>query len=145
MEIFLKELNVKNEMLLAFPLIEERYKIDFQTFTETLDEMIKRNDYKILAAFDCNEVVGVCGYWFSRMFYCGRYLQASNLIVSKEKRRLGLGKQILSGLEEVARKNNCQKIALDSNSENRDSHPLYFSEGFYIRGFHFMKDVCEKI
>ena len=36
---------------------------------------------------------------------------------------------------------NCEKIVLDSFTENKKSHTLYFKEDFHIRGFHFMKDL----
>jgi GNAT superfamily N-acetyltransferase len=75
------------------------------------------------------------------MLYCGRYLQASNLVVDENFRARGAGKQILNYLENKARDLGCDKMVLDSYTENKKSHSLYFGEDFYIRGFHFMKDL----
>jgi GNAT superfamily N-acetyltransferase len=52
-----------------------------------------------------------------------------------------VGKKILNYLEKKARDLDCEKMVLDSYVENKRSHPLYFREGFYIRGFHYMKDL----
>lgn len=141
-DITIREFNTKDEMLSAFPLVQQMYeKMSFEKFSEMVDEMIKRDNYKMIAAFSGEKMVGVAGYWISLMLYCGRYLQASNFVVDKETRGLGVGKKILNYLEEKAKKEQCNKFVLDSYTENKKSHPLLFRENFYIRGFHFMKDL----
>jgi GNAT superfamily N-acetyltransferase len=143
MRSYIKELHTKEEMLEAFPLVNLMYeKMDKAEFSSALDEMIALSNYRMIAVFSSgDEMIGVSGYWVASMLYCGLYLQASNIVVAKEFRNRGLGKKILNYLEEKARKLNCKKIVLDSYTENKKSHPLYFRENFYIRGFHFMKDL----
>jgi GNAT superfamily N-acetyltransferase len=142
MEIKLCDLNTKDEMLAAFPLVNLMYKkMTLSEFSSALDEMIALSNYKMVAAFQGEKMIGVSGYWIASMLYCGLYLQASNLVVDDNFRSQGIGKTILNYLEEKARAANCKKIVLDSYTENKQSHPLYFRENFYIRGFHFMKDV----
>ena len=129
-------------MMDAFPLIHQMYKkMDYKGFESALDEMILNNNYKMVAGFYDEKMIAISGYWIARMLYCGRYLQASNLVVDENFRGLGAGKKILNYLENKARKLGCDKMVLDSYSENKKSHSLYFREDFYIRGFHFMKDL----
>ncbi len=142
MSIEIKELNTKNEMLTAYPLVNQMYeKMDEKKFSAALDEMILRDNYKMVAAFDGEKMLGISGYWISYMLYCGRYLQASNFVVDKKNRSQGVGQKILNYLEDKAKKNECSKFVLDSYTENKKSHPLLFRQNFYIRGFHFMKDL----
>lgn len=148
MEIIFKIAKNAKEMKIAFELIVKHYQhlnLDHAIFEEAVEEMIKRNDYQMLLAFskDSNgsDLIGVAGFWVSRMFYCGRYLQVSNLIVNEKFRSNGVGRKILQQLEIIAQKQQCLKIVLDSYTENKRSHSLYFTEGFYIRGFHFVKDL----
>lgn len=148
MEIIFKIAKNSKEMKIAHELIFKHYQhlnLDQLIFEETLEEMIKRNDYQMLLAFNESdnglELLGVAGFWVSRMFYCGRYLQVSNLIVNEKFRSNGIGRKILQYLEIIALKQQCIKIVLDSYTENKRSHSLYFGEGFYIRGFHFVKDL----
>jgi len=103
--------------------------------------MMARNNFKMVGAFLGDKLVGVSGYWILRMLYCGRYIQVSSFIVEEEKRGLGIGQKILKELQKIGRELGCEKIILDSFTENKKSHPLYFREGFHIRGFHFMKDL----
>lgn len=141
-QITIKKLDSKEQMLLAFPIIRQRYKeMTLENFDGQISEMIARNDFKMLGAFIGDEIVGVTGYWISRMLYCGRYIQISNFIVDRKKRGLGIGGKILHEIENLAKELQCEKIVLDSFTENKKSHPLYFKENFYIRGFHFMKDL----
>ena len=142
MEITIKELSTKDEMLETHSLVNQMYeKISHEEFSAMLDEMISRNDYKIVAAMSGEKIIGISGYWISMMLYCGRYLQASNFIVDREMRKSGIGKKLLNYLEDKAKKSDCKKFVLDSYVLNTKSHPLFFREGFYIRGFHFMKDL----
>jgi RimJ/RimL family protein N-acetyltransferase len=129
-------------MLLAYPIVSQRYKeMSLENYKKQISEMIEMNDFKMIGAFSGDEIVGVCGYWVLRMLYCGRYIQLSSFIVDEEKRGAGIGKKILAEIDKIGKKLNCEQIVLDSFTENKKSHPLYFREGFHIRGFHFMKDL----
>jgi GNAT superfamily N-acetyltransferase len=142
MSLLITDLDTKNAMIETFPLVHQIYKkMDYKAFEIALDEMILNNNYKMVAGFIDNKLVAVSGYWIARMLYCGRYLQASNLVVDENFRGRGIGKKILNYLENKARNLGCDKMALDSYTENKKSHSLYFNEDFYIRGFHFMKDL----
>lgn len=141
-QVVITELTKPEEMFQAFEVVKLMYKdMDFKAYQELIAEMIKRNDYKMVGAFLDNKMIGVCGYWIFVMLYCNRYIQISNLVVDSKYRGLGVGKKILKFCEEIGKANNCQKIVLDSYIQNKKSHSLYFREDYYIRGFHFMKDI----
>ncbi len=140
--ITIQKLNSKSEILSAFPVIRQRYEnLSLENYEAQISEMIAMNDFKMIGAFIGDEIVGVCGYWVLRMLYCGRYLQLSSFIVDEEKRGEGIGKKILDEMEKIGKELRCEKIILDSFTENKKSHSLYFREGFHIRGFHFMKNL----
>lgn len=141
-QITLKKLTTKEEMSSTYSIIKQRYPhIDLASYEKQVLEMIEMNDFKIIAAFLGEEIVGIAGYWVLRMLYCGRYIQVSSFIVDEEKRGFGIGKKILQEIEKIGKELNCEKVVLDSYTENKKSHSLYFSENFHIRGFHFMKDL----
>lgn len=141
-EITIINLDSAKDMMRAFPLMQQIYvNIDEESYLSQIEEMIKVNDFRMIGAIYEDQLVGVSGYWIMRMLYCGRYLQASSLAVKPEHRDLGIGRALLRHLEKIARKSKCQKFVLDSYVENKKSHSLYFGENFYIRGFHFMKDL----
>lgn len=141
-QIVIKELNTLDEMLQSYAIVKQRYQeLSLENFSTQIFEMIEMNDFKMIGAFEGDKIVGICGYWVLRMLYCGRYIQLSSFIVDEEKRGGGIGKKILHEIEKIGKKLDCKKIILDSFTENKKSHSLYYKENFYIRGFHFMKDL----
>lgn len=141
-QILVKNLESQEDMLQAYEIVKQRYKnMTLESFVNQISEMIEMNDFKMIGAFLDDKLVGVCGYWVLRMLYCGRYIQLSSFIVDEEKRGEGIGKRILQEIEKIGKKLSCEKVILDSFTENKKSHALYYREGFYIRGFHFMKDL----
>ncbi len=140
-DIILKELENPEEMLMGLPLINQLYpKLTEVKYKKYLQQMIKQG-YKMLVVYHKNRLVAVCGYYVSCMFYCGSYLQFCNLVVDESFRGLSIGTKIISYLEEKAKELDCDKIVLDSYTQNKRSHSLYYEKGFYVRGFHFMKDL----
>ncbi len=141
-ELAIKELNTREEMMKAYPIVKQRYLgLTLESYEKQIEEMIAMNDFKMIGAFLGDKIVGICGYWILRMLYCGRYIQLSSFIVDEEETGHGIGGKILGEIEKVGKKLNCEKMILDSFTENKKSHPLYFRQGFHIRGFHFMKDL----
>jgi len=139
--IVIRELNSK-EMADAFEVVRYMYdKMTSQEYEKFIAEMVERNDYKMVGAISNGKIIGVAGYWIFVMLYCKRYIQLSNLIVHPDFRGKNIGKKILRYIESIGKKNDCDKIVLDSYSQNKRSHSLYFGEGYHIRGFHFMKKV----
>ncbi len=141
-KIEIRELNNREEMMSAYPLVRQMYeKMDVTTYVAYIDEMIQVNNFKMIGAFLDGKIIGASGYWVLLMLYCGRYIQASNLVVDQKHRSIGVGKKLLDYIEKIGRELDCHKVVLDSYTENKKSHSLYYREGFYIRGFHFMKDL----
>ncbi len=135
-------LETPQEMAIAFPLISQLYQnLTFESYFSQIQEMHKINNFKMIAAKIDGEIVAVCGYWILLLLYCDRYIQISSFVVDEKIRGQEIGKKMLQYLENLGRKMNCKKFILDSYTENKKSHSLYFKEGFYIRGFHFMKDL----
>ena len=141
-ELEFVEFNSVKEMESVFFLVKQsQTKLDINNYKEMLSEMISNNNYKMAIISYDKKIIAVAGYFVMTMLYCGRYLQISNLVVDKDFRSLGVGEIILKYFEEKALKINCNKIVLDSYIENKKSHNLYYRLGFYVRGFHFMKDI----
>ena len=115
----IKSFNNAEDMMVAYPLVKQMYKdMDLPTYKSYIEEMIKTNSFKMIAAFDGDEIIGACGYWVFLMLYCGRYIQISNLVVDEKSRNLGVGKMMMNHIEELARKLECKKFVLDSRLIN---------------------------
>ena len=87
---------------------------------------------------------GIKGYVMLDLFYI------SQLFVDEKYRNIGLGKNLLSEIEVIAKKHACNTIRLDTL--NKRSHSFYIKSGFkktleikgYMKGFDllfFHKDI----
>ena len=141
-DLIIKTFTTKEQIMLGFPIINQFYsKMDIKTYESYIDEMLIGNNYYMIAAYVKDRLIAVASYWILTRFYCGRYVQIGNMVVDKNHRNLNIGKILVNYIEKEGRKRGCKKFILDSYTENKKSHSLYFREGFYIEGFHFMKDL----
>ena len=122
-------------------IIQSYHNLTKEEYADTIKEMIELSNFKMIGAFKDNKIVGIAGYFISKMFYCAKFLKISNLVVDTNHRNQKIGSKMIDFLEEKARNNNCKHVILDSFIGNKKSHSLYFREGFFIRGFHFMKEL----
>lgn len=130
------------QMLEIYEVIKYMYdELSFESYKNQLKDMIEFGNYKMVAIYHNNKPIGTFGYFILSMFYCGKYIQICNLVVLKEYRSLGIGKKLLNYAKNLGKLLKCDKIVLDSYTENKRSHSLYFREGFHIRGFHFMNKL----
>lgn len=146
--ITLIEISGIEEMFELFDLINQSHRhLTFDQYRKMITEIIAIGNYKMLVAkINDNNItrnIAVAGFMKMMMLYCGRYLQICNFVVDTDYRGIGIGEKMLKYLENKALELDCNKIVLDSYIENRRSHNLYYQQGYYIRGFHFMKDLIE--
>ncbi len=97
--------------------------------------------YRLIGGFSDGTLAGVAGAWVATKIWCGRYLEIDNLVVAPEHRGSGVGSELIRYLEELAVREECNLVVLDSYTANQPSHRLYHRLGFEIWGFHFVKPV----
>jgi len=139
MEIEVRKLNSKEEMLACHHVILEMYpSLDIIDYRRQLEEMLPHNYFQI-GAFDGDECIGMSGAWIGNKLWCGKYLEVDHIIVSSECRSKGVGGLLLEFLKAIAQEENCGSLGLDSFTHNHQSHKFFFKNGFEIKGYHFVK------
>lgn len=134
----LKELTTKEEMLKNFDILTEVYPaLTMEEYSNELDVMLPHN-YGQVAIYDGEVCAGLTGYWIGSKLWCGRYLEADNVVVSAKYRSQGIGEKLFDFLKEKAQKENCNMLALDSYSDNFKAHKFFYGQGYVPRGFHFI-------
>ncbi|KYZ76744.1 GCN5 family acetyltransferase [Anaerosporomusa subterranea] len=108
---------------------------------DTLEKIVHNPDYILIGARDdqhrligsvmgiiCMDVVGDCR----------PFVVLENLIVSERARGLGIGKLLVSYIEERARERNCYYIMFASLAKRKEAHRFYESIGYakgVVEGF----------
>lgn len=139
----LKELLTKEEMLGCLDILNEVYPtLTKEEYSNELDVMLQSN-YGQVVLVDGDVIAGLSGYWIGSKLWCGKYLEADNVVVSEEYRGQGVASKIFAFLEEKGKSEGCTMMALDSYSDNFGAHKFFYGAGYVPRGFHFI-NVLDK-
>jgi len=129
-----RELTTSEEFRRAHPVMNElrTHLLDVDGYEAILEEM-RRGGYRLFAAVDGDRYVALAGIAIRTNFYYGRFLYVYDLITSESERSKGHGKLLLDHLEELARADGCQTIALSSGVQRADAHRFYEDKMDYDR------------
>lgn len=134
----------KEEMLPHLEVLQFLYpSLTAAQYDRELDLMLP-HQYGQLAVFDAVKCVAICGYWIGNKLWIGKYLELDNIVVDPAYRSRGVGELIFQTLEEKAKDEDCNMLALDSYTSNFQAHKFFYNQGFGPKGFHFIKLLNEK-
>jgi GNAT superfamily N-acetyltransferase len=91
--------------------------------------------------FDGEECRAAVGYRLFTNFVSGKHLYVDDLVTAEQWRSRGYGKLLNKYLVELARKEGCSTVQLDSGVHRRKAHRFYFRERYTIHSFHFVRIV----
>jgi GNAT superfamily N-acetyltransferase len=138
----LKELRSSTEMIQYISVIRELSGpgLTEEAYQKNLDAMIPMG-YAQVAVFDGDSCIGLSGFWINTKLYSGKYLEMDNVVVLPAYRSKGVGKLLCEWCEEKAKENGCRTLMLDAYLENEKAHKFYKREGYFKRGYHFLKHI----
>jgi GNAT superfamily N-acetyltransferase len=137
-------LSQKKQMLAHLDVLQELYpSLTAEQYAIELDLMLPHN-YSQLAVYDNELCIAICGVWIGNKLWVGKYLELDNIVVCASHRSQGVGDLIFQTLEQKAKAENCNMLALDSYTSNFKAHKFFYNEGYAPRGFHFVRFVNEK-
>jgi len=139
----INEATTKAEIEKCFDVMNAlRPKLERETFVELILGMMTRG-YHLIYIEDEGRVPCFCGYRFTEHLYWGKAIYIDDLSTLPGARKKGYASTLLDHVFEIARKNKCDEVHLDSGcGPNRyDAHRLYLKKGFNISSHHFAIQV----
>lgn len=107
-----------------------------------LTAVMRKEGYKMFALFENDEIVSIAGVIVLTSLYNGKYLWVHDLITTASKRSQGYGKRLVSFMEQWAKENNCETVALSSGLQRADAHRFYEDKmGFEKTSYVFKKEL----
>jgi GNAT superfamily N-acetyltransferase len=95
------------------------------------DSLRARNDYVGLLAFEAGQAIGLANCFEGFSTFAARpLLNIHDLVVRREHRGRGVGRQLLTAIEAEARRRGCCKLTLEVLSDNRTAIASYERFGF---------------
>lgn len=130
------------EIRAAFPLMQElRTSLTEARYVEAVAEMAA-DGYRLFALKRDGVAVALAGVGIATNLYYGRYLWVYDLVTTEAERSRGYGRRLLQHLEELARQEGCDTIALSSGVQRSDAHRFYEERMGYERAsFVFRKEL----
>lgn len=105
-------------------LAELRSHLDEDAYMELLDTM-RSDGYRMFALDDGGDIKALAGVGIGTNFYYGKYLWVYDLVTTEAERSSGRGASLMRDLENFARTEGCDTIALSSALHRKDAHRFY--------------------
>jgi GNAT superfamily N-acetyltransferase len=102
-----------------------RPQYDEDSLVARISEMRARYGYRLFARDQDGSIAALAGIGFGLNLYYGRYLWVYELITSEHSRSTGHGLALMRFLEDLARSEGCDTIALSSALYRADAHRFY--------------------
>jgi len=118
---------------------------DPQAFVTHVDEVLRPEGYRLLAAFVSGRehAVAVAGFRTGNSLAWGRYLYVDDLVTAADVRRQGHAGMLVEWLVREAQRLGCGQLHLDSGTgpERFAAHRFYYDRGLAIYSHHFARGL----
>lgn len=133
-----KTLDIRNEAAVegCFRLfVILRPHLTPESFRQRL-EVQAEEGYSVVYVEQDGQIVALAGCRVANFMAWGRVFYVDDLIADPERRRTGLGGNLLDWLIAEGKRRNCDEMHLDTGYQRQDAHRLYLRKGMLFAGHH---------
>ena len=124
----IRELTTEDEFRRAWAVMQElRGHLDEETFMQRVADM-RPSGYRLIAAEEDGAIVALAGIGKEKNLYYGKYMWVYDLITAETGRSKGHGLALMRRVEELAREEGCDVVALSSALHRKDAHRFYLDK-----------------
>ena len=113
------------------------YDVNLDIVKKQIEKLTKDNNHHIIIGFENEQTRKIIGFVHAELYeslYMDTGLNILGLAVNSNFQGQGIGKKLMSAIEDYALKNNISYIRLNSNVRRIEAHKFYESIGY----------VCDK-
>ena len=139
---YIKELVSNEELLKGFYVMKQlRTHLNEDTYLNLISDM-RKEGYKMFALYVDEEIASVAGVIKLTNLYYGKHIWVNDLVTDINKRSNKYGEKILSFINEWAKENGCDVVALSSGLQRLEAHKFYeLKMGFDKVSYVFKKQL----
>lgn len=93
--------------------------------------------YQLVFLQEDGECVCCAGFRILENLAWGKFLYVDDLVTREVARSRGFGGEMLRWLIDLARREGCAELHLDSGTQRTGAHRFYFKTGLLVNSFHF--------
>lgn len=133
------ELKDTESILKSFSVMKElRAGFNENDYVHYVQSM-QREGYRLFGLFDGSRIVAVAGLAVLTNLYYKRHIWVYDLVTLERERSKGYGLRFMQFIDELARKEKCQTVALSSGLERTDAHRFYEEKTGYSKSSYVFK------
>lgn len=141
MEIVIRELWGFEEIAAIYPLYQQTGPLPERLFQERLAAMIAQGNYRCIAAFVDESMVGVSGFWTGTQLWAGKWVEADHVVVDARMRSAGIGAKLMAWIEEEAQRVGCDIARVSMILGKERTHKFYSRSGYADDGLILVKPL----
>lgn len=103
-----------------------------------LNEMIVQG-YVCVGIYSGEKIIGIAGMWIRTNYYAGKHIEPENVILQEEYRSAGIGKALITWIQEYGASNGCLALELNCYLANKRGQKFWLDQGLGIIGLRFQK------
>ena len=117
-------------------------KVNCDELNSIVSDMLSDESYRIFVGELEGEIVGFIGLHFGLAFeISGKVMRIIALAVKEKNQHCGIGTMLIKKAEECAKENRASVIGVNSGLQRLTAHSFYEKQGFFKKGYSFIKDV----
>ncbi|WP_460903998.1 GNAT family N-acetyltransferase [Paraburkholderia jirisanensis] len=140
--VVLRHAASREELIACFPVIAQ-LRPYLKDAAQWVDRALKMTPagYRVLAAWNGENVVAIAGYRVMENLIHGRFLYVDDLVTAERHRGSGLGSALLTELSSLGANEHCSRLVLDTAAANAGARRFYRREGLFDLAIGFIKPL----
>ncbi|CAM3896890.1 GNAT family N-acetyltransferase [Bordetella tumulicola] len=138
----LRPIDSEQDLQACFPVMQELrpHLTDLTTFIAQVRRQADQG-YRLLAAWQDDQALGLAGYRLQENLIYGRFLYVDDLVTTAQARGHGVGEALIKALRNTAKQRDCAHFVLDTGLANDLAQRFYFRQGLLSKGLHFCQPL----
>lgn len=138
-EVIVRELLGFDQILSIFSLFSQVNHLSEVVFRQRLAAMQAQGNYRCVAAYIGERMVGASGFWTGTQLWGGKYVEADHVVVDSALRSRGIGAAMMAWIEAEAERTECAVIRIAMVLGKERTHQFYARNGYFDDGLLMVK------
>jgi len=142
--ISLRKLSINDldELILLLEQLWIGKPIDREAVKKVIEKGLNSGHQFYICATDDKKLIGYCSLTIKNNLWMAANLgNVDELVVDSAYRNRGIGKMLMNEIENIAKRQDCRRVELESAFHRTIAHEFYARLGFEKRAYLFTKEI----
>jgi len=140
-EVSIRELSGLAEIRTVYQLTRQSSSLSQALFDERMALMLAQGNYRCIAAYVGERMVGASGFWIGTQLWTGKYCEPDHVVVDAEVRSQGIGAQLMQWIEREAERLGCDLLRVAMILGRDRTRSFYRENGYADDGLILVKPL----